>query len=147
MANERRLGQVIGTQTVGKLHTGRSRNDQVVTACVCGCGTSSERSRTISSLSFKSPPIEQKQTLRPLCRDTLAARSAYQMVSLAIPMRSRYRLRRSRTLSTSLACMGCRPGVEVEVGSLYFVTWWATVEPCGIGENPISYSFFQFRLR
>jgi argininosuccinate lyase len=30
-ANERRLGELIGTQTAGKLHTGRSRNDQVAT--------------------------------------------------------------------------------------------------------------------
>ena len=30
-ANERRLGEVIGTHIAGKLHTGRSRNDQVVT--------------------------------------------------------------------------------------------------------------------
>ncbi|KAI9750634.1 MAG: hypothetical protein M4579_006381 [Chaenotheca gracillima] len=30
-ANERRLGEVIGTDTAGKLHTGRSRNDQVAT--------------------------------------------------------------------------------------------------------------------
>lgn len=30
-ANERRLGELIGTETAGKLHTGRSRNDQVAT--------------------------------------------------------------------------------------------------------------------
>ncbi|KAI5806113.1 L-Aspartase-like protein [Geopyxis carbonaria] len=30
-ANERRLGEIIGTQISGKLHTGRSRNDQVAT--------------------------------------------------------------------------------------------------------------------
>jgi argininosuccinate lyase len=30
-ANERRLGEVIGKETAGKLHTGRSRNDQVGT--------------------------------------------------------------------------------------------------------------------
>ena len=30
-ANERRLGEVIGSHIAGKLHTGRSRNDQVVT--------------------------------------------------------------------------------------------------------------------
>lgn len=30
-ANERRLGEVIGKQVAGKLHTGRSRNDQVAT--------------------------------------------------------------------------------------------------------------------
>eukprot|EP01104_Vermistella_antarctica_P003662 TRINITY_DN1390_c0_g1_i1.p1 TRINITY_DN1390_c0_g1~~TRINITY_DN1390_c0_g1_i1.p1 ORF type:complete len:487 (+),score=104.16 TRINITY_DN1390_c0_g1_i1:163-1461(+) len=30
-ANERRLGEVIGTDVSGKLHTGRSRNDQVAT--------------------------------------------------------------------------------------------------------------------
>ena len=30
-ANERRLGEIIGTQVAGKLHTGRSRNDQVAT--------------------------------------------------------------------------------------------------------------------
>ena len=30
-ANERRLGEIIGKETAGKLHTGRSRNDQVVT--------------------------------------------------------------------------------------------------------------------
>ncbi|KAI9826999.1 MAG: hypothetical protein M1826_006478 [Phylliscum demangeonii] len=30
-ANERRLGELIGPQTAGKLHTGRSRNDQVAT--------------------------------------------------------------------------------------------------------------------
>ena len=30
-ANERRLGEIIGTGTAGKLHTGRSRNDQVAT--------------------------------------------------------------------------------------------------------------------
>src|SRR5947207_7209443 len=30
-ANERRLGELIGTQITGKLHTGRSRNDQVAT--------------------------------------------------------------------------------------------------------------------
>ncbi|KAH8750068.1 argininosuccinate lyase [Hyaloscypha finlandica] len=30
-ANERRLGEVIGTKIAGKLHTGRSRNDQVST--------------------------------------------------------------------------------------------------------------------
>ena len=30
-ANERRLGEIIGTQIAGKLHTGRSRNDQVAT--------------------------------------------------------------------------------------------------------------------
>lgn len=30
-ANERRLGEVIGKDVAGKLHTGRSRNDQVVT--------------------------------------------------------------------------------------------------------------------
>jgi argininosuccinate lyase len=30
-ANERRLGEVIGTNVAGKLHTGRSRNDQVAT--------------------------------------------------------------------------------------------------------------------
>lgn len=30
-ANERRLGELIGTATAGKLHTGRSRNDQVAT--------------------------------------------------------------------------------------------------------------------
>jgi argininosuccinate lyase len=30
-ANERRLGEIIGTDIGGKLHTGRSRNDQVVT--------------------------------------------------------------------------------------------------------------------
>lgn len=30
-ANERRLGEIIGTKTAGKLHTGRSRNDQVAT--------------------------------------------------------------------------------------------------------------------
>lgn len=29
-ANERRLGEVIGKDTAGKLHTGRSRNEQVV---------------------------------------------------------------------------------------------------------------------
>ncbi|TPX39281.1 argininosuccinate lyase [Synchytrium endobioticum] len=30
-ANERRLGEIIGTKLAGKLHTGRSRNDQVAT--------------------------------------------------------------------------------------------------------------------
>ena len=30
-ANERRLGEIIGTNVAGKLHTGRSRNDQVAT--------------------------------------------------------------------------------------------------------------------
>jgi argininosuccinate lyase len=30
-ANERRLGEIIGMNTAGKLHTGRSRNDQVAT--------------------------------------------------------------------------------------------------------------------
>ncbi len=30
-ANERRLGEIIGKEIAGKLHTGRSRNDQVVT--------------------------------------------------------------------------------------------------------------------
>ncbi|KAI9731749.1 MAG: hypothetical protein M1834_004538 [Cirrosporium novae-zelandiae] len=30
-ANERRLGEIIGTDVAGKLHTGRSRNDQVAT--------------------------------------------------------------------------------------------------------------------
>jgi argininosuccinate lyase len=30
-ANERRLGEIIGTEIAGKLHTGRSRNDQVAT--------------------------------------------------------------------------------------------------------------------
>jgi argininosuccinate lyase len=30
-ANERRLGEVIGTEVAGKLHTGRSRNDQIST--------------------------------------------------------------------------------------------------------------------
>lgn len=30
-ANERRLGEIIGTSTAGKLHTGRSRNDQIAT--------------------------------------------------------------------------------------------------------------------
>lgn len=30
-ANERRLGEVIGKDIAGKLHTGRSRNEQVVT--------------------------------------------------------------------------------------------------------------------
>src|ERR1700737_2280729 len=30
-ANERRLGELIGTKIAGKLHTGRSRNDQVAT--------------------------------------------------------------------------------------------------------------------
>ena len=30
-ANERRLGEVIGTDIAGRLHTGRSRNDQVAT--------------------------------------------------------------------------------------------------------------------
>lgn len=30
-ANERRLGEIIGTSIAGKLHTGRSRNDQVAT--------------------------------------------------------------------------------------------------------------------
>ena len=30
-ANERRLGEIIGTKIAGKLHTGRSRNDQVAT--------------------------------------------------------------------------------------------------------------------
>ena len=30
-ANERRLGEIIGTGIAGKLHTGRSRNDQVAT--------------------------------------------------------------------------------------------------------------------
>ena len=30
-ANERRLGEIIGTHVAGKLHTGRSRNDQVAT--------------------------------------------------------------------------------------------------------------------
>lgn len=30
-ANERRLGEIIGKETAGKLHTGRSRNDQVAT--------------------------------------------------------------------------------------------------------------------
>jgi argininosuccinate lyase len=30
-ANERRLGEIIGTDIAGKLHTGRSRNDQVAT--------------------------------------------------------------------------------------------------------------------
>lgn len=30
-ANERRLGELIGKEIGGKLHTGRSRNDQVVT--------------------------------------------------------------------------------------------------------------------
>ena len=30
-ANERRLGEIIGTNIAGKLHTGRSRNDQVAT--------------------------------------------------------------------------------------------------------------------
>lgn len=29
-ANERRLGEVIGKDIAGKLHTGRSRNEQVV---------------------------------------------------------------------------------------------------------------------
>ncbi|GAW19104.1 hypothetical protein ANO14919_085880 [Xylariales sp. No.14919] len=29
-ANERRLGEIIGKDTAGKLHTGRSRNEQVV---------------------------------------------------------------------------------------------------------------------
>lgn len=32
-ANERRLGELIGTHISGKLHTGRSRNDQVATDC------------------------------------------------------------------------------------------------------------------
>jgi argininosuccinate lyase len=30
-ANERRLGEIIGKDVAGKLHTGRSRNDQVAT--------------------------------------------------------------------------------------------------------------------
>lgn len=30
-ANERRLGEIIGTNIAGKLHTGRSRNEQVAT--------------------------------------------------------------------------------------------------------------------
>jgi argininosuccinate lyase len=30
-ANERRLGEIIGTNVAGKLHTGRSRNDQIAT--------------------------------------------------------------------------------------------------------------------
>ena len=30
-ANERRLGEIIGKNIAGKLHTGRSRNDQVAT--------------------------------------------------------------------------------------------------------------------
>lgn len=30
-ANERRLGELIGTSIAGKLHTGRSRNDQIAT--------------------------------------------------------------------------------------------------------------------
>ena len=30
-ANERRLGELIGREIAGKLHTGRSRNDQVAT--------------------------------------------------------------------------------------------------------------------
>jgi argininosuccinate lyase len=30
-ANERRLGEIVGTKIAGKLHTGRSRNDQVAT--------------------------------------------------------------------------------------------------------------------
>jgi argininosuccinate lyase len=30
-ANERRLGELIGKEVAGKLHTGRSRNDQVAT--------------------------------------------------------------------------------------------------------------------
>jgi argininosuccinate lyase len=30
-ANERRLGEIVGTEISGKLHTGRSRNDQVAT--------------------------------------------------------------------------------------------------------------------
>lgn len=30
-ANERRLGEIIGKDIAGKLHTGRSRNDQVAT--------------------------------------------------------------------------------------------------------------------
>jgi argininosuccinate lyase len=30
-ANERRLGEIIGKEIAGKLHTGRSRNDQVAT--------------------------------------------------------------------------------------------------------------------
>lgn len=29
-ANERRLGELVGKDTAGKLHTGRSRNEQVV---------------------------------------------------------------------------------------------------------------------
>src|SRR5258707_839210 len=30
-ANERRLGEIIGTKVAGKLHTGRSRNEQIAT--------------------------------------------------------------------------------------------------------------------
>ncbi|KAI9842496.1 MAG: argininosuccinate lyase [Sclerophora amabilis] len=30
-ANERRLGEIVGTEIAGKLHTGRSRNDQIAT--------------------------------------------------------------------------------------------------------------------
>ena len=33
-ANERRLGEIVGPAVAGKLHTGRSRNDQVATDLV-----------------------------------------------------------------------------------------------------------------
>lgn len=44
-ANERRLGEIIGTNISGKLHTGRSRNDQVATDMRIWLGEEAEKLR------------------------------------------------------------------------------------------------------
>ena len=48
-ANERRLTEIIGS-TGGKLHTGRSRNDQVRSPCLCSTTTNTTTTTTTMTM-------------------------------------------------------------------------------------------------
>ncbi|MCD6289212.1 MAG: argininosuccinate lyase [Anaerolineae bacterium] len=60
-ANERRLGEIIGKEIAGKLHTGRSRNDQVVTDVRLWLRDTSERLRS-ALLDLQQAAIERAES-------------------------------------------------------------------------------------
>ncbi|KAJ8125529.1 hypothetical protein O1611_g8112 [Lasiodiplodia mahajangana] len=55
-ANERRLGEIIGKEVAGKLHTGRSRNEQVACDMRMWLRDALRELDTHSSPSYKLPP-------------------------------------------------------------------------------------------
>ena len=64
-ANERRLGEIIGTHVAGKLHTGRSRNDQVATGMRLWLRDELARHRIPPSLSSSASSPHAPKTKSP----------------------------------------------------------------------------------